>query len=123
MCASHSTSYAFAAWNNAKFQDDVIELLGWNSLQAISFGAYHTRTELFHIRLIGNTFAQDAHFAMGYKATGFLLDGQNRGGMGIRVLKHQLASVADEVYENGVIRGGRTAIALHFAVGRNHRGT
>ena len=119
---AHSSTFAFAWWNNAKFQDDVIELLGWNSLQGIDFGAYHTRTELFHIRLIGNTFAQDAHFAMGYKATGFLLDGQNRGGMGIRVLKHQLASVADEVYENGVIRGSSTAIAFHCDVGQTNCG-
>lgn len=119
---AHSSTFAFAWWNNAKFQDDVIDLLGWNSEQGINFGAYTTRTELFHLRMIGNTSAQDAHLAIGYKATGFLFDGQSRGGVGIRVLQHSLASVDDEVYENGVIRGTNTAIAFHCDPGQTNCG-
>ncbi len=116
---AHSSSFAFAWWNNAGVADDVVDLLGWNSQQGIDFGAYSTATELFHVRLIGNTSAQDVHRVVGYKLTGFLLDGQNNGGAGIRVDTHTVLSTQDEVYENGVIRGVNTAMAFACEAGQS----
>jgi hypothetical protein len=115
---AHSSTFAFGWWNNSKFADDVIDLLGWNSQQGTDFGAYTTRTELFQVRLIGNTVAQSAHHVSGYRATGFLLDGRNSGGIGIRILDHNLIAEADDdLYENGVIRGSNVALDWQCAVG------
>lgn len=107
---AHSSTFAFAWWNNSKFPDHIVDLLGWNSEQGIDFGAYHTRSELFQVRLIGNTDVQDAHYASGYKATGFLMDARSGGGGAIRAGNHHLAPVGDDLYENGVIRGANVAL-------------
>jgi hypothetical protein len=114
---AHTGTFAFAWWNNSKFSNDVIDVLGWNNEQGIDFGAYNTRTALFQVRLIGNTDVQDAHHAIGYKITGFLLDARSGGGAGIRVLKHSLAPVGDDLYENGVIRGSNVALEWDCAPG------
>jgi len=114
---AHSSTFAFAWWNNSKFADNVIDLLGWNSLRGIDFGAYVTRTELFQVRMVGNAEAQIAHHVSGYRDTGFLLDGRNGGGVGIRVLDHHLPSEADDLYEDGVIRGSNVALDWQCAVG------
>ncbi len=105
-----SSTKGFFWWQNGAGPQADVDLLAWNNGTGIEMGAYNTTYSLYGVRAIGNSGLQISHHATHFVLTGFLVDGQNKGGAGINIHKHVLGSPGDELYEDGLVQGVGTAV-------------
>lgn len=109
---AHSLFMGFSTWQNPGPAQDIPDLLSWNNVRGLDQGAYATTRHYFALRAIGNSGTQIKHSTILAHITGFLADGQNRGGGGITIADYNFAATTDAVYEMGLVRNVATGVTF-----------
>lgn len=109
---AHSVVMGFSTWQNPGPAQDIPDLLSWNNARGLDAGAYATTRHYFALRTIGNSVTQIKHSTVLAQITGFLSDGQSKGGVGIMVADYTFAATSDAIYEMGLVRNVDTGVTF-----------